>query len=1649
MGLFLLDAVRGPQHRHRGRRCHDAARAMLCGISRRGNGSRSTERGRGRVRNIPRRGLKLIAAAHGALALLLLSTVGFTTPAQAGSDPATPLTAEIQAAHFAEPLVRTAPTTTAEDQGLVLALAAYETRTAPDDVGRLTAFLSTYPHSGWAPALLTNLGIIYLHYGYFSRALDAWQRAWQEGSNALDPQAKRLVDGAVGRLAALDANLGHIDQLAVLLKEIAHRPISGSATEAVQTAAETLRLVGNKDAHLFNCGPEALRALLRALGVTGSQVDSLQFYHPGPNGTNLAEVAQLADKAKLQYRLVFRQPGQPVPLRAIVHWKVGHFAAIVGQTNGRYHVEDPVFPGQQLWVTPAALDQEASGYFLVPAQVATASGWRAIPATEAASVWGKGGTTGPQPGAPGPQDPPADPPPGCPTGMCGYNIGESTVSLTLVDNPVGYTPPIGPSAKVQITYNQREDSQPANFSFFNISQKWTLNWLSYVTDDPNSPGASVTRYLSGGGSYSYTGYNSSTGQFAAQNNDGSVLVLSSASPITYKRQLANGSVEVYAQSNGAPMGTRLIFLSQIIDPQGNTLTLNYDNQLRLTSLTDAVGRLTTLTYGLPSEPLLVTQITDPFGRSASLTYDASERLSSITDVLGLTSSFTYDAYSLVNSMTTPYGTTTFAYTAPGTSGPPLYLQVTDPLGFNEREEWLEPAPPSVPPTDPAVPQGMPLPPKNDYFQFRDSFHWDKNAYVVAGCTPTGGCDFSKARDRHFNHLSSNINDKSTSIESVKYPLEYRIWFQYPGQTDPPIFSGTSEKPVAIGRVLDDGTTQLSKFSYDTGNYFELTQTTDPIGRTTSFTYAPNAVDLTAITQTVSGGTQATIAQFAYTGTNCTVPHRVCSYIDAASQTTTYTYNAAGQLASVTNPLNQTTSYQYDPQGNLTTIINADNLTAASFTYDSDDRIRTYTDSEGWAVTYDYDAADRITRITYPDGTADVYTYDKLDLSSYQDRLFRMWTYAHDANRRLTAITDPLGQQTLYGYDNDGRLTSFTDPNTNKTQWAYDVEGRLTSKTYPDLSTLAYTYENTTSRLKSVFDALGQTKQYGYAQDNRLAGITYLNPVNPTPNVAFAYDPYFPRRTSMTDGTGTTQYTYVPVGTLGALKLQQEQSPLASSAIAYAYDALGRLASRTVAGAGAESFGYDAIGRLTSHSSDLGAFALSYLGETGQIASRNLPSPSTLATNWGYLPNAGDRRLATINNTGLAVGQFSNFTFTTTPENFISAITESSDVATVYPPTLTQTASYNNLNQLTNLSGQALSWDADGNLLSDGTRSYSWDAENRLAGITYPGTPGKATAFAYDGLGRRTAIASTPAGGGTVTTSYLWCGARLCQARNATNATIREYYAEGEFVPGTPATPLYYGPDQLGTARRVFASTSSAPAYAYDPYGQSLQATAPLTDFTYAGMFANADSGLYLTQYRAYDPASGRWLSRDRTGVGRVPWQAGGRQLRRWPSVLRVVTAQYLYQYVWDNPVRYFDRSGADPAGGYTPAPSPPGSGCDDAMPVPAASGPPPNIDLGPDDPSPQVDYGPSPNDDSGASQPQILRGTDGGGGGPDSGSIQNAGFISDTIRCIGLCLGLVVGQPGDNSAAHTAIGTRPPQYRTTPVPPASGTPSLVIEPPEP
>ncbi|WP_157775823.1 hypothetical protein [Hartmannibacter diazotrophicus] len=112
------------------------------------------------------------------------------------------------------------------------------------------------------------------------------------------------------------------------------------------------------------------------------------------------------------------------------------------------------------------------------------------------------------------------------------------------------------------------------------------------------------------------------------------------------------------------------------------------------------------------------------------------------------------------------------------------------------------------------------------------------------------------------------------------------------------------------------------------------------------------------------------------------------------------------------------------------------------------------------------------------------------------------------------------------------------------------------------------------------------------------------------------------------------------------------------------------------------------------------------------------------------------------------------------------------------------------------------------------------------------------------------------GDSATTRKFVRCGDRLCQARDDTYSLTWEYLDEGEFLPGTSPTTYYYGIDQISSVSRVFTDTSNAPAYAYDPYGNPLQATAPLADFGYAGMFGSPESGLNLTWYRAYDPASG-------------------------------------------------------------------------------------------------------------------------------------------------------------------------------------------------
>jgi YD repeat-containing protein len=116
------------------------------------------------------------------------------------------------------------------------------------------------------------------------------------------------------------------------------------------------------------------------------------------------------------------------------------------------------------------------------------------------------------------------------------------------------------------------------------------------------------------------------------------------------------------------------------------------SNIHLTTITDAMGSITNLTYNGTGQ---VTSASDPFGRQAIFSYDANGNLINITDMGGYSSSLSYDQNCFINSIANSHGTWNF-YTEPadgtGTTQYPApeshmggnyRITITNPLGYKE------------------------------------------------------------------------------------------------------------------------------------------------------------------------------------------------------------------------------------------------------------------------------------------------------------------------------------------------------------------------------------------------------------------------------------------------------------------------------------------------------------------------------------------------------------------------------------------------------------------------------------------------------------------------------------------------------------------------------------------------------------------------------------------------------------------------------------------------------------------------------------------------------------------------------------------------------------------------------------------------------
>ncbi|MED5610160.1 RHS repeat protein, partial [Pseudomonas sp. JH-2] len=119
--------------------------------------------------------------------------------------------------------------------------------------------------------------------------------------------------------------------------------------------------------------------------------------------------------------------------------------------------------------------------------------------------------------------------------------------------------------------------------------------------------------------------------------------------------------------------------------------------------------------------------------------------------------------------------------------------------------------------------------------------------------------------------------------------------------------------------------------------------------------------------------------------------------------TRYSYDAKGNLATVTNALGHVTRLgEHDERGNPGTLTDANGV-VSTLTYSGIDARLASISSAGSTTSFDYDAVGQITRLTRGDGSWLAYTYD-------------------DA-RRLVAIANNLGERLEYDVDAQGNRTA--------------------------------------------------------------------------------------------------------------------------------------------------------------------------------------------------------------------------------------------------------------------------------------------------------------------------------------------------------------------------------------------------------------------------------------------------------------------------------------------------------------------------------------------------------------------------------------------------------------------------------------------------
>ncbi|MFE4603586.1 RHS repeat-associated core domain-containing protein [Kitasatospora indigofera] len=1000
---------------------------------------------------------------------------------------------------------------------------------------------------------------------------------------------------------------------------------------------------------------------------------------------------------------------------------------------------------------------------------------------------------------------------------------------------------------------------------------WGWTYSYNLRADTDGPTGNVTVQQEDGSNVTFV---NTAGVYAPSAPRFNATLVKSGSSYVYTRK----SAEVFTFDAASGRLTAETDVSGTRSSPAYATTMGYDGSGHLSTITDPAGHVYTLTWSGSH----ITALSDSAGRTVTYGYDQAGNLSDVWGV-GTTrapqlkdddhSQFGYTAAHLMNSMRRPTAFGVSASPAPVVSmtydaservlaqsdqlghvtaftyGPDAsagltagQVQVTDPAGHKTIDSYQNGL--LISET-----KGAGTPEAGTW-----TYTYDPVTLGVTGSTDPKGALQTFTYDDHGNQISASDArgfttvkryDDSDHLVAAVDPdgLQTSYGYDEAGHIATPL-GGTNTAGdghgllTSVSRVPVDGTApaRTTNLYYDDPAHTgDISRAVDANGNSTKATYDAFGNRVSA---TDGEGNRSLAGYDTATG-------RITSTVSARGA-------AAGVTPGCTPPALGCSVVEYDPWGHATKVTDALGH-SVSTTYDADGNRTAATDGNGRRTNYSYDFAGRATTVTGADGTVVRTDYNP--------------------DGTVADTVDGAGRTTRFGYDARQRKTSQTDPGDSTTIFTYDAAGNAAT----------------------VKDPAGQVTTFTYDLADLLTSVSYSDGV--TPGVSAISYGAGGQRTAVTDGTGTSHWTYDVFGEVVS------KTTGAGAVVGYGYDGNGNQTSIAYPGGPAQTvskvfdhadrpvkltdwnnqtttFGFDADDNLTSTVFPSGAKVSNTFDNAGQLVDGSLAKGTTSLAGLAYTrDNAG--QLASMTPTGGLPGGAQTYGYTAL-EQVASTTSGGTTVGYAYDagknPTMASGSgqAFDIANRLCwTLPGATsaadcahaptgattYTYDARGNRTgaqpaTGGSSTYSYNQGNQLTAYTGPG--GNA-AYGYDSRGLRASKTT-----GAVTQQFTWDDKPVSDLLSD-GVTSYLYGPDGAPVEQISAgsSQWYFHDSQASTRALLDSSGSLVGAYAYDPFGRVTAKTGTAaTPLQFGSGYTDSESGLVYLRARYYDPVTLQFLSVD-------------------------------------------------------------------------------------------------------------------------------------------------------------------------------------------